>query len=176
MNTRGVERLSLTHIFGQLGRIVTVCPNPECSALLYLSETNPHLSLRRDQTIIDRIRAEEFKLEKEEEQLELTESALRAKAARLGLRAAKRVLKTIDPVFSGSGHDPQDVKVLFDPITYVVFEGLAQRSVRKIVLLADAAKNSESEQINRPIQATVKEGNVEFQTMRIDDFGVVSCK
>jgi predicted Holliday junction resolvase-like endonuclease len=176
MKTPGSERISLARLFGQLNRIMAVCPNPECGELFYLWEANPHLSVRQDQTIIDRIRAEEAKLEKQEEQLALAESALRERAARLGLRAAKRALKTIDPVFSGSGYDPQDVKLLFDPITYVVFDGLAHRSVKRIVLLAEEAKDRKVEQIHRSIQSTVRDGNVEFQTMRVDDSGVVSCQ
>ena len=94
----------------------------------------------------------------------------------MGLRAAKRALKTIDPVFSGSGYDPQDVKVLFDPITYVVFDGLAERCVKRMVLLSDAPEDREAEQIHRSIESTVKEGTFEFQTMRVDDSGMVSCK
>jgi hypothetical protein len=84
MKTLGSDRVSLAHLFGQLNRIMTVCPNPECDGLFYLSEANPHLSVRQDQTIIDRIRAEEFKLDKQEEQLALAESALRGKGGQVG--------------------------------------------------------------------------------------------
>jgi predicted Holliday junction resolvase-like endonuclease len=176
MKSLGGERLSLASLFGQLNRIMTLCPNPECGELFYLSEASPHPSLRHDQTIIDRIRAEEATLEKLEGQLAVAESALREKAAKSGLRAAKRVLKTIDPVFSGSGYDPQDVKVLFDPISYVVFDGLADRSVKRIVLLSDPAEDRDTERIHRSIESTVKDGNVDFRTMRVDDAGMVSCK
>src|SRR5438045_3787825 len=36
------------------------------------------------------------------------------------------------PVFSGSGYDPQDVKVMFDPVTYVVFHGMSQGDVTEV--------------------------------------------
>ena len=176
MKTIGGERLSLASLFGQLNRIMTVCPNPECGELFYLAEANPYPSLKQEKSIIDRIRAEELKLENLEEQLALAESALRQKAAKLGLRAAKKALRTIDPVFSGSGYDPQDVKVLFDPITYVVFDGLAGRSVKQIVLLTEPAEDRETEQIHRSIESTVKAGNVDFHTMRVDGSGAVTVK
>lgn len=176
MNKPGGENLSLASLFGQLNRIMTVCPNAECGELFYLAEANPYPTLKQERTIIDRIRAEESKLENLEQQLARAESALREKAARLGLSAAKKALKSIDPVFSGSGYDPQDVKVLFDPITYIVFDGLAERSVKRIVLLSDPAEDRETEQIHRSIESSVRAGNIEFQTMRVDDSGIVTVK
>jgi hypothetical protein len=32
-------------------------------------------------------------------------------------------LRKIDPIFRGAGFDMQDVRVVFNPVTYVVFDG-----------------------------------------------------
>ncbi|MGA8610689.1 MAG: hypothetical protein WB760_03025, partial [Xanthobacteraceae bacterium] len=109
----------LAELFGQLGDILCVCPH--CQDLFYLSEARPYFAGKQPSSIVDALRAEENRLGQAEEKLDEIENALRETAARAGLRAAKRVLKKIDPVFSGSGYNPHDVKVIFDPVTYVVF-------------------------------------------------------
>jgi predicted Holliday junction resolvase-like endonuclease len=101
--------------------------------LFYLSEARPYLRGRQPRSIVDSIRAEELRLERAEERLDQIEGALREKAAEAGLRAAKKLQKKIDPLFSGSGYNPHDVKVIFDPVTYVVFHGMGGGRLREIV-------------------------------------------
>jgi predicted Holliday junction resolvase-like endonuclease len=92
-----------------------------------------------------------------------------------GLQATKRLLRKIDPVFSGAGYDPpQDVKVLFNPVTYVVFDGMSQRKLSKIELLARSPQNRATERIQNSIEQALSRGNVEFRTLRVDDRGRIS--
>jgi len=106
--------------------------------------------------------------------LDEIETDLRKTAARVGLKATKRLLRKIDPVFSGAGYDPQDVKVLFNPITYVVFDGMSQRNLRNIQLLARPPENSAMERIQNSIEQAIRRGKVEFRTLRVDDRGRIS--
>ena len=94
--------------------------------------------------------------------------------ARAGLQATKRLLRKIDPVFSGAGYDPQDVKVIFNPVTYVVFDGMSQRNLSKIELLVRSAQNRAAERVQNSIEQAINRGNVEFRTLRIDNTGSVS--
>jgi predicted Holliday junction resolvase-like endonuclease len=91
-----------------------------------------------------------------------------------GLRTAKKLLKKIDPVFSGAGYDPQDVKVIFDPVTYVVFNGMSRRKLRDILLLAKPPENIATERLHSSIQGAIQKGNLEFKTLRVDDEGTVA--
>src|SRR5437588_1368435 len=120
-------RASIGEIFGALGQLLTVCP--VCGELFYVSEAHPYYEGQKPQSSLDKLRCEESRLEEAEERLDELEGQLRERAATAGLRATKRLLRKIDPIVSGSGYDPQDVKVLFDPVTYVVFEGMAQGKV-----------------------------------------------
>src|ERR1700724_2348087 len=129
--------VNVAEIFGQLGHILCVCPH--CGDLFYLSEARPYLAGEQPRSIVDALRAEEERLNRAEEKLDEIENALRETAAKAGLRAAKKVLKRIDPLFSGSGYNPHDVKVIFDPVTYVVFHGMGGGRLRKIVLLSTPA-------------------------------------
>ena len=83
-------------------------------------------------------------------------------------------MRKIDPVFSGAGYDPQDVKVIFNPVTYVIFDGMSQRELRKVQLLARPPQNRVTERIQSSIEQTVNRGNVEFRTLRVDNCGRVS--
>jgi predicted Holliday junction resolvase-like endonuclease len=158
-------------MFGEIGHILGICPC--CSELFYLSEARPYLDGKRANSVVDRLRAAERRLERAEEALNEAEQVLREKSARSGLRTAKRLLKKIDPVFSGAGYDPQDVKVIFDPVTYVVFDGMSDGDLSTILLLAKPPENKPAERVQNSIGKAVKSGNIEFRTLHVDRKGDV---
>lgn len=162
---------NLAGLFGELGRILCVCPC--CGELFYLLEARPYLTGKRPRSVVDRLRAEEEKIDGEESELFLQESALREAAAEAGLKTAKRLLKKIDPVFSGAGYDLQDVKVIFNPVTYIVFDGLANNRLKNIALLVRPPDASATEQVMRSIRRIVEKGNFEFKTLHVDHEGHV---
>lgn len=139
-----------------------------------MSETRPYRAGKQPHSIVDRLRAAEVQLERADERLADLETALREKAAASGLRAAKKQLKKIDPVFSGAGYDPHDVKVIFDPIAYVVFSGMSHDKIREIVLLANAPRNNLAERLYTSIEKTIQKGNLDFKTLRVDERGRIN--
>src|SRR6266536_2758646 len=162
----------LAKVFDALEQVMGICPC--CGELFYVSESRPFYDGRKPVSALDRLRAEERRLDDAEEKLDEIESDLRETAARAGLQATKRLLRKIDPVFSGAGYDPQDVKVIFDPITYVVFDGLSQRKLKRVQLLARPPLNGVTERIQNSIAQSIDRGNVEFRTLRVDERGRVS--
>jgi predicted Holliday junction resolvase-like endonuclease len=164
----------LATIFGQIGRIVTVCP--ECDNIFYLSEARPYLKGEQPRSIVDKLRAAARRLEREEERLDLVEAAVRARSQASGRKTAKALLKKIDPVFSGSGVDPQDVKVIFHPVSYIVFDGLAEGSLREVTLLANATEDVATQRVHASIEKAISKGNFEFRTLRVDSAGQVSSE
>lgn len=165
---------NLGNTFEEIGQILGVCPC--CGELFYLSEAKPYLAGKRPHSIVDNLRTAERKLDREEEKLAEIEMALREKAASAGLRTAKRLLKKIDPVFSGSGYDPHDVKVIFDPITYVVFNGMSRGKLRDIVLLVAPPVSAEAEKLQKSISRSIERGNIEFKTLRVDEAGNIAVR
>ena len=162
---------SLGTIFSQLGHILGVCPR--CDEVFYLPEARPYLDGKRPQSVVDKIQAEERRLERAEDKLAEMEALLREAASVAGLRMAKKLLKKIDPTFSGAGYDPHDVKVLFDPVTYVVFNGMSRGKLRDIVLLAKPPETSATERVYRSINRAIDNGNIEFKTLHVDDAGKI---
>ncbi|MEW6769220.1 MAG: Holliday junction resolvase-like protein [Pseudomonadota bacterium] len=161
-------------VFDKLGGILGVCPC--CTNLFYLSETRPFLDGRKQKSVIDTLRAAEIKLSREEEKLSEAEERLRLVAAKAGLRAAKKILKKIDTTFSGAGHDPHDVKVLFDPVPYIVFSGMSNKSVRGITFLAKPPPSGAVEKIHRSIDGAIRKGNYDFRTIRVSNDGTIETK
>lgn len=164
----------LSATFGQLGRIVTVCP--ECDSIFYLSEARPYLTGAQPKSVVDRLRAAARRLDREEEALALMEDEVRARSHTSGRKAAKEMLKKIDPLFSGAGIDPQDVKVIFHPVSYVVFQGLAEDNLRKVTLLANAPEDTATERVHTSIDQAITKGNCEFKVLRVDAGGQVTSE
>jgi predicted Holliday junction resolvase-like endonuclease len=162
----------IAKVFDALAQLMGVCPC--CGALFYVSEARPYYDGQKPQSALDWLRAEERRLERAEERLDEIESDLRETAASAGLKATKRLLRKIDPVFSGAGYDPQDVKVIFNPVTYVVFDGMSQRKLKTIQLLATPPQNGATERMQSSIERAISRGNVEFRTLRVDNRGRVS--
>ena len=101
---------ALGEIFAALSQLMGVCPC--CGELFYLSDARPYYEGHKPHCSLDNLRAEEYRLQEAEERLDELEDKLRERAAKAGLRATKRLLRKIDPVFSGAGYDPQDVKIV----------------------------------------------------------------
>jgi predicted Holliday junction resolvase-like endonuclease len=163
---------NLSSTFGVLDQIMGLCPC--CGEPFHLSESRPYLSGKKVKSFLDGLRAEERRLELAEEKLNEIERHLREIAAQSGLRTAKKLLKKIDPIFSGSGYDPQDVKVIFHPVSYVVFHGLARDKLDEIVLLAEPPTDKATERVHTSLQSTIQSGNVEFKTIHVNHDGQVT--
>jgi predicted Holliday junction resolvase-like endonuclease len=163
----------LMHCFRDVGYILAVCPRLECRELFYLSDARVHLDGERPTSIIDMLRAAERRLDRDEEMLLMIEDELRRKAAEAGKRIARKSLKRIDPVFSGAGYDPQDVKVIFDPVPYVLFDGMCERNLKQIVFVANPPEDGAAEEIQSSLIRVIDKGNIEFKTLHVSDDGQV---
>ena len=100
-------------------------------------------------------------------------SELRQKARERGWKKARGRLKKLDPVFCGSGLEPQDVKVIFDPVEYVVFDGMTMEALRQILFIGEQPENKTQEGMQTSLQKALKKGNVEFATLRVADDGKI---
>jgi len=115
----------------------------------------------------------EISLEKLEEKHEAMLNEIREKSRSAGRRDAKKTLKKLDPVFSGRNIDPQDVKVLFDPIEYIVFDGMYNKSIKKIELIGRRPKTKKEENIEKSINKAIKQGDYNFNVLLIDKDGKI---
>lgn len=158
----------------EFGEILCLCPH--CGEVNRLSDLRLSTRGVPKRTALDLLDDEDERLAKAEDRLDAREQELRAVASAAGAKAAKKRLRRIDPVFSGSGLDPQDVKLIFDPVEYVVFRGDAARDIREILLVAEPPSSSASERAKDSVAAAVRKGNVEFATLRVTEEGGIERK
>ena len=123
-----------------------------------------------------RLDKEEQRLSSAEERFEERLKAQRQKLTDLGRKKAKRKLRRIDPTFSAKNIDPQDVKVIFDPVEYVIFHGLnSDYEVGLVEFVSRVPQNTRQEStaksIERAIERAIRSGNVDFETLRLKDDG-----
>lgn len=101
----------------------------------------------------------------------------REKYVQAGRRRAKRKLKKIDPTFSGRNIDPQDVKVIFDPVEYIIFHGLSSDDgVQFIELVSRKPASRAEEKLTGSIDRVIKNGDIEFETLHMTDTGAFEIR
>jgi predicted Holliday junction resolvase-like endonuclease len=93
-----------------------------------------------------------------------------------GRRKAKRRLRKIDPVFSARGIDPQDVKVIFEPVEYIIFHGLNSAGVTSLEFVSRPPETRSQEATVTAVDATIRNGNVEFETLHLRDDGSLEVR
>ncbi len=106
---------------------------------------------------------------------ELERSVMMEEQRRRGAAQADVALRKIAPSFVDRDVDPRDVKVLFDPVTYVVFRGLSTNTLTGIELIDEEPTSSARETLLRSIEAAIQKGNVGWATWRVSETGMVVC-
>ncbi len=91
-----------------------------------------------------------------------------------GRRQALDRIKKVDKIFTKRNIDQRDVRLLFDPVEYIVFRGLTNGTgVSKVSFVGKAPQNKRQEKIIDTLHKSIKKGNYEFTLIRIDDNGQV---
>jgi predicted Holliday junction resolvase-like endonuclease len=158
--------------------ILAICPC--CGEIFRLVEGKFILPQKRPKTCeYLELVAVENKVDTEEERVALAEGGFeerfnkqKERLIEQGRRPAKRKLKKIDPTFSGEDIDPQDVKVIFDPVEYIIFHGLSsEKRVDLVEFVSRSPDSKTQEAILESIDMTIRNGNVEFETLHMRDDG-----
>jgi predicted Holliday junction resolvase-like endonuclease len=159
--------------------ILAICPCCGCGKVFRLVEGRfifPQRPLRLSEysdlvTLENNLRRREERLQTAEEDFNAEMKEKKEQLAKRGQRQAKRKLKQIDPVFSAGGIDPQDVKVIFDPVEYLIFHGLNRDNVRLLEFVSRQPNSKCQEATINSIDRVIKNGDVSFETLRLKDDG-----
>jgi predicted Holliday junction resolvase-like endonuclease len=85
--------------------------------------------------------------------------------------------KKIDTVFTPCKLNPDDAKVIFHPIDYIVFNGMnTATSIKNIVLLDRQARELEHRKIQKSIERVIDRENYEWQTLRVRKDGRIEAE
>lgn len=142
---------------------------PLCGEIFRLSEIK--ISYKRKFPIdwYDKLLAEGEKLDEREMKLEETLRIIREKATERARRVLlPKLLRKVDPLFTSLGYFPQDAKAIFDPIDFVVFDGMNRdENVRRIVFMDHQTENRDQRIIQKSIEKTIEKERYEWETIRI---------
>ena len=126
---------------------------------------------------MDRLGKEEERLSKIEEKLAEKEDMLREKAREKGRVLAQKKVRRVDPIFHPRRLNPDDSKVIFRPIDYIVFNGMKDGgSIKNIVLLDRETKEGNHRAIQKSIERVVEKESYEWQTLRVQEDGKIKVE
>jgi predicted Holliday junction resolvase-like endonuclease len=156
-------------------KIFGICPHS--GQFFRLSECKLYLKTKPQRDWLDKLDSRGRQLDLAEEKLEEEEESMRDKARRKGRRLANLAIRKIDSVFRPCRLNPDDAKVLFHPVDYVVFCGMKEGSqIKKIVLLDRAAISGEHRRMQDSIANVIDKEKFEWKTIRVHSDGNISEK
>lgn len=151
--------------------IFGICPHS--GRLFRLSDCKIFQRTKPKSDWMDGIIQASQRLDQIENTLDEREEGLREAARKKGRRLAMRAVRGIDPVFTPRKLNPDDAKVLFHPVDYVVFKGMKSGLMKRILLLDGASTSKDRIALQRSIAKAVEKENYEWLTIRVDDDGGV---
>ena len=86
----------------------------------------------------------------------------KSRAGQLG-----KTLEKIAPMFPGFGHHPYDVRPVFDPIDFVVFDGYYQGAVTDIVFVEFKTGQSRLNSVQGSIREAIGKRRIHFEERRL---------
>ena len=156
--------------FQEFRKILCVCPC--CGNLVRVSD----LKLKLKGAVSTWLDIHERNQQKLEDEMELFESKagkLREKAIEKGRkRATKAFNNAILPDFRNLKLDPFDIKPIFNPVDFLVFNGMNKRTaINSIIFLSKKSGNHALNQLRKNVENVVYEERYEWQSARIDESG-----
>ncbi len=103
----------------------------------------------------------ERRLRKREREIR-QDAIARSRAGQLG-----KTIEKVIPMFPGFGHHPYDVRPIFDPIDFVVFDGYLQGAVTDICFVEFKTGQSRLTSLQASIRETVTRKRVHFEERRL---------
>jgi predicted Holliday junction resolvase-like endonuclease len=164
----------LIKFFSYQRQIFGVCPC--CGELFRLSDCKVY---RKDAPITDwkeKLEKQSTALDRFEEKLDEKMDALREKARETGRKQADKLIKKVDPVFAPLKLNPDDAKVVFHPIDFLVFSGMKAKDLKSLIVLDSKEKPKDLLSIQESVMNTISKGNYEWLTMNVEIGGKITMK
>jgi predicted Holliday junction resolvase-like endonuclease len=151
--------------------IFGICP--KSGDIFRLSDCKVFLKSKPKRDWKDRLDHESARLDEIKEKLDDRENKMREAARKKGRQQAAVLVKSIDPVFTPRKLNPDDAKVLFHPVDYIVFNGMKTDSLRNLLLLDRNAASGDRKVLQRSVEKVVNRGDYEWATISVKEDGIV---
>jgi len=149
-----------------------VCPN--CADFFRLSDSRVFLRAKPKPDWMDALDQKGKRLDAAEEKLADMEEELRVKAREAGRIEAMKQIRKVDPIFTPRGLNPDDAKVVFHPIDYLVFDGMKTGpKMRRVLLLDRQSPDAEHQALQRSIETAISKRRVDWKTLHVQPDGSI---
>ena len=147
-----------------------------CGEIFRLSDANIYLKKKPTPDWMDKYEASEYRIDKQEKKIDEQEAEIREKAREIGRLEAKKAAQKVDPIFHPNKFDPDDAKVMFHPVDFLIFNGMKKNEIKNLVLFDRKVKSKENKALQKSIEKTIYRENYEFITMQVSENGKVDYK
>jgi predicted Holliday junction resolvase-like endonuclease len=153
-------------------QIFGICPHS--GQVFRLSDCKVYLKTKPIHDWKDKLDLKAQRLDDLEEKIEEEKEMLKEEARKKGRKLAWQMIRKIDSVFTPRKLNPDDAKVIFHPIDYVVFNGMKEKdSIKDIMLLDRETKSPDHRRLQRSIEKVIERENYEWLTLRVRDDGTI---
>jgi predicted Holliday junction resolvase-like endonuclease len=156
-------------------QIFGICPNS--GEFFRLSDARIYLKSKPPKDWLEKIEDENSRLERREDSLESREGLLRDRARQRGRISAQKAAKKIDSVFTPLRLNPDDAKVIFHPVDYLVFKGMnsidGDGRIKSLILLDRHEKHEDHKKLQKSVERAVERCRYDWLTLRIQDDGKI---
>jgi predicted Holliday junction resolvase-like endonuclease len=160
----------LVESFQNLRTILCICPC--CGELVKASELHISSHGKAPKTWLDEYETKLHRLEKREKDFEENMAEVKQAAIERGRRkVVERACSCLDSSIACFNYDPYDIKALFHPVDFVVFNGLnAGDGLEDITFLA---RPRHGDVVQKSVAEAVKDGSYGWKVARVSDEGGV---
>ncbi len=151
----------------------TFCKCPNCNHFFRQSDTVVYEDERPPLDWFEKLNRELIDLERKELQMKTKLSKVKQDATNHGRKAANDHIAEFDTLFAPLGYDPNDVKVHFNPVDFIVFNGMnnIENPVTKNIVLLDSKENAGT--IQESIRKCIEDEKYKFITIKINSDGTI---
>ena len=166
----------LVQQFQDFRSILCVCPC--CGDIVRISDLKLRTSGKTSRTWRDKYDRDIQKMVSMEEKFDEMEEGLRKLAHERGRLAAMKVFNNaISPALKKMKYNPFDVKPVFYPIDFLVFNGMNDKeSVDDLILLSRQSNSATLNSIRNKVDLAISQENYGWQEARIDEEGKIFFK
>lgn len=151
--------------------IFGICP--KSGEIFRLSDCKVFVKAKPKHDWKDELDHESDRLDRIEDRLDEREGDLREAARKKGRAQATKLVKNIDPIFTPRKLNPDDAKVLFHPVDYIVFDGMKEDSLKNLLLLDRNATSRKRKALQHSIEKVINKGQYEWVTISVKEDGTV---
>lgn len=163
--------------YSSLRQIFGVCPS--CDKVFRLSDCKLYQKKKPVTDWKEKIDTEIARLEQLQEKIEEKIELAREAAREIGRRQADKHIKKLDTIFYPLKLNPNDAKVVFHPVDFIVFNGMNNNNyggglIKNLVLLDKNDKTGEYLNIQKSVEKAVAGGKYEWLTLRVQENGTIT--